>query len=163
MSKYQAGLESSSPGVTWNKPDSNTTSNLQQLIQHLYLGLCLLTGQKFKIRIFQTYWNRSGSLWGINVRQNMNRLNNTSRKSHLLTGVSVSLVCLRMKYFHACRHEDSHTDLFQVNNQSQHFSEVLCKIYFGPKADLQKYNMCNHRRMRHHTESPVSTLPSQCF
>lgn len=90
----------------------------------------------------------------------MKRLNNTSRKSHLLTGVSVSLVCLRMKYFHACRHEDSHTELFQVNNQSQHFSEVLCKIYFGPKADLQKYNLCNHQRMRHHTESPVTTLPS---
>lgn len=24
-------------------------------------------------------------------------------------------------------------------------SEIFCKIYFGPKADLQKYNMCNHR------------------
>lgn len=40
MSKYQAGLESSSPGVTWNKPDSNTTSNLQQLIQH-YIWVCV--------------------------------------------------------------------------------------------------------------------------
>ncbi len=34
--------------------------------------------------------------------------------------------------------------LSHKQKQVINFSEILCKIYFGPKADLQKYNMCNH-------------------